>query len=233
MRSGRGRARAKPTSTFCRFSFKRRRLGFEPEEVCLIFDSATIERAAVSPLHYSYWLAPLLIALILLAASLLIRVRALQAIYREKFPETPRERLFWSALGFFVAVAVVRLLTFLIHNEVGPFHDIQMRGRHIHHLVWGILLLLVTGYGWLLQAGTGDTGSRTWAGRVMSMAYGVGAALTLDEFALWLNLRDVYWQREGRSSFEALSLFAAALAIAALGGPFFRAVARKLMRPKD
>src|ERR1035437_1396127 len=101
--------------------------------------------------HYSYWLAPLLIALILFAVSLLLRVRALQAIYREKFPETPRERLFWAALGFFVAVAVVRILTFLIHNEIGPFHDIQMRRRHIHHLVWGILLLLVTGYGWLLQ----------------------------------------------------------------------------------
>ena len=107
-----------------------------------------------------------------------------------------------------------------------------MRGRHIHHLVWGILLLLVTGFGWLLQAGTGDTGSRTWVGRVMSMAYGVGAALTLDEFALWLNLRDVYWEREGRSSFEALSLFAAALAIAALGGAFFRAAARKLIEAK-
>jgi hypothetical protein len=61
----------------------------------------------------------------------------------------------------------------------------------------------------------------------MSMAYGVGAALTLDEFALWLNLRDVYWQREGRASFDALLLFAAALAIAALGGPFLHAVVRK------
>ena len=107
-----------------------------------------------------------------------------------------------------------------------------MHGRHIHHLVWGILLLLVTGYGWLLQAGTGDRGSRTWVGRVMSMAYGVGAALTLDEFALWLNLRDVYWEREGRSSFEALLLFAAALAIAALGGCFFRAAARRLIQPR-
>jgi hypothetical protein len=185
----------------------------------------------VPQVHYSYWLAPLLIALILFAVSLLIR-RALQAIYQEKLPETPQERLFWAALGFFVAVAVVRSLTFLIHNQIGPFHDIQMRGRHIHHLVWGILLLLVTGYGWLLQAGTGDRGSRTWVGRVMSMGYGVGAALTLDEFALWLNLRDVYWEREGRSSFEALSLFAAALAIAALGGAFLRAAARKSIQVK-
>lgn len=177
-------------------------------------------------LHYSLWLAPLLIALVLFGISRLIGARTVSAIYREKFPETPRERLFWAFIGFFVALAVVRTLTFLIHNEIGPFHDVEMHGRHIHHLVWGILLLLLTGYGWLLEAGTGVRGSRTWAGRIMSMTYGVGAALTLDEFALWLNLRDVYWEREGRSSFEALSLFAAALAIAALGGPFLRAVVR-------
>jgi hypothetical protein len=184
----------------------------------------------VRQLHYSLWLGPLLIALVLFGISRLVRVHALATIYREKFPETPRERLFWASLGFFVAIAVVRTLTFLIHNQIGPFHDIQMRGRHIHHLVWGILLLLVTGYGWLLEVGTGAGGSRTWAGRAMSMAYGVGAALTLDEFALWLNLRDVYWEREGRESFEALSLFAAALAIAALGGPFLHAVMRSLLR---
>lgn len=181
-------------------------------------------------LHYSLWLAPLLIAAILFAVSRVVGARALACVYRDKFPETPRERLFWAALGFLVAVLVVRTLTFLIHNDIGPFHDIQMRGRHIHHLVWGILLLLLTGYGWLLQAGTGARGSRTWAGRVMSMAYGVGAALTLDEFALWLNLRDVYWEREGRESFEALALFGAALAVAALGGPFLHAAARQTIR---
>jgi hypothetical protein len=184
----------------------------------------------VPQLHYSLWLSPLLIALVLFGISRLLGVRALATIYREKFPETPRERLFWASLGFFVAIAVVRILTFLIHNEIGPFHDIEMRGRHIHHLVWGILLLLVTGYGWLLGAGTGAPGSRTWAGRTMSMAYGVGAALTLDEFALWLNLRDVYWERDGRESVEALLLFAAALAIAAFGGPFLHAVVGSLFR---
>src|ERR1700722_18845056 len=129
---------------------------------------ATIGRTIVPHFHYSYWLAPLLIALILFGVNLLFRVPAFQTAYREKFPETPRKRLFWAALGFFVAVAVVRTLTFLIHNDIGPFHDVEMRGRHIHHLVWGILLLLITGFGWLLQAGTGDKGSSTWAGRVMS-----------------------------------------------------------------
>jgi hypothetical protein len=188
-----------------------------------------LKTGIVPQLHYSLWLGPLLIGAALYGISRLIGARTLEAVYREKFPETPRERLFWAALGFFVALAVVRTLTILIHHQIGPFHDIQMRGRHIHHLVWGILLLLLTGYGWLLEAGTGARGSRTWAGRAMSMAYGVGAALTLDEFALWLNLRDVYWEREGRASFEALAIFAAALAVAGLGGPFWRAAARKLI----
>ena len=58
----------------------------------------------------------------------------------------------------------------------------------------------------------------------MCMAYGVGAALTLDEFALWLNLRDVYWERDGRESFEAMAVFAGALCIGIFGQPFFRGV---------
>jgi hypothetical protein len=181
-------------------------------------------------LHYSLWLSPLLIGLVLLVISRVVGARRLAGVYREKFAESRRERLFWASLGFLVAVGVVRTLTFLIHNQISPFHDIQMRGRHIHHLVWGILLLLLTGYGWLLEAGTGARGSRTWVGRIMSMLYGVGAALTLDEFALWLNLRDVYWEREGRASFEALAMFAGALGVAALGGPFFGAAVRKTVR---
>jgi hypothetical protein len=57
------------------------------------------------------------------------------------------------------------------------------------------------------------------------MIYGVGAALTLDEFALWLNLRDVYWSREGRASYEALSMFAALLMVGIFGRNFFRGIA--------
>src|ERR1039458_6653343 len=162
--------------------------------------------------HPSFWFLPIVLAAILGALSLGVARTPLRFVYARHFPETRRERLFLASLGFFVTIMVVRAITEAIHRDIGPFHDVSMRGRHIHHLVWGILLLLLTGYGWMLEAGTGAPGSRTWAGRTMSMAYGVGAALTLDEFALWLNLRDVYWQREGRASCEALLLFAAALA---------------------
>ena len=61
-----------------------------------------------------------------------------------------------------------------------------------------------------------------------AMLFGVAAALTLDEFALWLNLRDVYWEREGRESFEALALFGSLLAVGAFGWRFWHGVTTEL-----
>jgi hypothetical protein len=179
-------------------------------------------------LHLSYWLAPSLIAAILAGLALLLRSQKFRRIYAEHFAESRRERQFVSSIAFFVALAVIRALTFAIHNNIGPFHDVSMHGRHIHHLVWGILTLLLVGYLWLLEVGTGSSNEWIWWGRLTAALYGAGSALTLDEFALWLNLQDVYWQREGRESFEALAIFAAILSIGLLGGRFFRA----LVRPK-
>jgi len=94
-------------------------------------------------------------------------------------------------------------------------------GRHIHHLVWGILLLLAVGYCTLAEVGTGNSPASIFFSRLLSILYGVGAALTLDEFALWLNLQDVYWARQGRESIDAVILFGAILAAGAWGAPLF------------
>lgn len=174
--------------------------------------------------HRSFWIAPLLIAAVLGLLALIVSRTRLAEIYQAQLGETRRERLFLASLGFFVAVGVVRALTIAIHNDIGPFHNVSMHGRHIHHLVWGILLLLLVGYSWLVEIGTGSDQSWRWAGRVTSMLYGVAAALTLDEFALWLNLQDVYWQREGHESYEAMALFGAFLCVGIFGGPFFRGI---------
>ncbi len=181
--------------------------------------------------HRSFWIGPLIIAAILAILVALVRGTRLREIYKEQLGESRRERLFLASVGFFVAVAVVRCLTIAIHNDIGPFHNVQMRGRHIHHMVWGILLLLLVGYSWLVQIGTGSSTSWLWAGRLTSMLYGVAAALTLDEFALWLNLSDVYWQRQGRESYEALALFGGVLAMGVFGGPFFKGVGRHILHP--
>ena len=181
--------------------------------------------------HRSFWIGPLIIALILGLLAAIVYGTSLRRIYKQQFGETRRERLFLASVGFFIAVAVVRGLTIAIHNDIGPFHNVEMRGRHIHHMVWGILLLLLVGYSWLLQIGTGSDTSWRWAGRLTSMLYGVAAALTLDEFALWLNLKDVYWQRQGRESYEAMALFGGVLAVGVFGVPFFRGIGRELLRP--
>src|ERR1700720_2606684 len=140
----------------------------------------------------------------------------------ERIPDRPRRRLFVASLSFFLTFAGVRGVVHAIQNRIPSFHFIEIGGRHIHHLVFGIIILLLVGYGWLAEIGTGADDSSIFLSRLMSILYGVGAALTLDEFALWLNLRDVYWAREGRASIDAIILFGSLLAASAWGAPLFK-----------
>jgi hypothetical protein len=180
--------------------------------------------------HRTFWLLPLIIGALLAIPILVVSLSRVGVVYSRHFHGGRRERLFLAAFGFFTAALVVRGITIAIHYDIGPFHDVEMHGRHIHHLVWGILLLLLDGYAWLSGIDRGDSGWARFAGRVTSIVYGVAAALTLDEFALWLNLRDVYWQREGRESFEALALFGGLLGIGLFGRQFFFGILRECTR---
>jgi hypothetical protein len=131
-------------------------------------------------------------------------------------------------VSFFITFLAVRLLVLSITHHVGPFGYVEMGGRHIHHLVWGILLLLLTGFATLAEAGTGATPGSIFLSHLLSIAYGSGAALTLDEFALWLNLDAMaYWSRQGRESIDAVVLFGALLAIATWGAPLWQRLFRQ------
>ena len=152
----------------------------------------------------------------------------LKHLYVFHFRDERRERLFLTSVGFAVTVAVVRTITLMIRMGVGPIHNVTSGGVHIHHLVWGILLLLAVGFVWMLEIGVGSN----WVASLTAVAFGVGAALTLDEYALWLNLRDVYWQSQGRESLEALAIFGGLLAAGLFGWPFLRDVALLLARHK-
>ena len=152
----------------------------------------------------------------------------LKHLYVFHFHDERRERLFLTSFGFAVTVAVVRTITLMIRMGVGPIHNVTSGGVHIHHLVWGILLLLAVGFVWMLEIGVGSN----WVASLTAVAFGVGAALTLDEYALWLNLRDVYWQSQGRESLEALAIFGGLLAAGLFGWPFLRDVALLLARHK-
>jgi hypothetical protein len=157
--------------------------------------------------------------------------RSLGDIYLQQFDAGRRERMFLSSISFFGTFAGVRALTHAIRRGVGPFHNLSTGGVHIHHAVWGILGLLGVGYAWNAEFGTGAKHPR--ASRVSSVLYGAAAALTLDEFALWLNLKDVYWAKQGRESVDAAVLFGGLTSVAWWGGPFIREClkeARKLRR---
>jgi len=158
---------------------------------------------------------------------LLLYGTSLGHVLHERIPDRPRRRLFVASVSFFLTFAEVRGVVYAIEHQIPPFHFIEVGGRHIHHLVFGIIILLLVGYGWLSEIGTGADDSSIFLSRLMSILYGVGAALTLDEFALWLNLRDVYWSREGRESIDAIILFGALLAAGAWGAPLFKRTVKK------
>ncbi|HEY2195186.1 MAG TPA: hypothetical protein VGH76_23210 [Actinomycetospora sp.] len=121
----------------------------------------------------------------------------------------------WMLGSFLVVFLVTRGITRLIRSGKGPFRDTSIGGVHVHHLVHGIVLMLVAGAGEFLYRPEG-----AWQ-VVLAVAFGAGAALTLDEFALWLHLEDVYWSDRGRLSVDAVLVVAAVGALLVLGAnPF-------------
>lgn len=151
-------------------------------------------------------------------------------LFHEHVRDRPRRRLLLAAVGFFLTLAVARAAAYAAGHSIGPFHYIYIHGTHVHHLVWGILLLLIVGFCWLIEVGTGARASSLFASRLMSLLYGVGAALTLDEFALWLDLQEgVYWTRREHASFDAILLFGAALLIGIWGRGFLKALSREFL----
>jgi hypothetical protein len=138
--------------------------------------------------------------------------------YQRYLVDTGRSAALWVLIGFLVTYGVVRWITLRIHTSQeagrlteGPVKDVYIGGVHVHHQVWGILLALVTG---LLEFRFQP--ASPWV-EVLATLFGLGAALALDEFALWLHLDDVYWSDEGRKSIDAV-MVAAVVGLALLLG---------------
>jgi hypothetical protein len=111
--------------------------------------------------------------------------------------------LFNLLAGFLGAFALVRISTWGIRGRWWPFENVSVGGRHIHHFVPGIVLAFASGTAALL------TESDALEDR-LAIPMGAGMGLTFDEAALLLDLRDVYWTREGLLSVQ-LSLGATAI----------------------
>jgi hypothetical protein len=124
---------------------------------------------------------------------------------------------FLILIAFVCAFGFIRGSAHMIRAQVSwwPGNVETKSGTHIHHLVWGILLLLVMGY-----IGLAWNPPSPWI-ELVAIVFGIGMGLTMDEFALWLNLQDVYWAPKGRQSIDAVVVTTTLLVIAVLGLQFW------------
>jgi hypothetical protein len=142
------------------------------------------------------------------------------AAFRQELDPGQRSALL-SWLAFTGTFAAVRGITYSIRSGKGPFHNVSVGGEHLHHYMWGIGM--VSGVGGV--AVHGDDARRRHP--LVALSYGAGLALIVDEFALLLDLRDVYWAKQGRVSVD-LGIGASSVAgtyFAAL--PLLRALRRR------
>ena len=138
-----------------------------------------------------------------------------RAGYREV--STRENSLFNMLTAFSASFLVARGVTYLLrgHSRVGPFRNVRLGRRHIHHFVPGIVLAFASGGAAIL---TRDETLEPW----LAAPFGAGVGLTLDESALLLELEDVYWSREGLLSVQITLAVMAMLGALALGLRFLR-----------
>jgi hypothetical protein len=125
-----------------------------------------------------------------------------------------RQGVFLVLVGFILSFAFIRMSTRLMRSPRVPWWPgsvVSESGVHLHHLVFGIVTMMIAG-----TLGFAAHGESPW-GEICGFLFGVGAGLTIDEFALWVYLDDVYWAEEGRSSIDATVIAAAAMALVVLG----------------
>ena len=132
--------------------------------------------------------------------------------------EHDEQGLFLVFAGFILSFAFIRMSTRLMRSDRVPWWPgsvVSDSGLHIHHLVFGIVTMMAAG-----TLGFASFGHSPYT-EICAFAFGIGAGLTIDEFALWVHLEDVYWADEGRSSIDATVIAAAAMMLVLLGfSPF-------------
>jgi hypothetical protein len=134
------------------------------------------------------------------------------SVYDRAIVDTGRQAEFLFFVSFLVTFGFIRTSAHMIKAQVSWWPgNVQVGGTHIHHLVWGILLLLIMGY-----VGVAVAPPTPWH-EIVTVLFGVGTGLTLDEFALWLNLKDVYWSQQGRRSIDAVIVAATVTGMVLVG----------------
>lgn len=131
-----------------------------------------------------------------------------------KLDKHDEQGLFLVLVGFILSFAFIRMSTRLMRSPKVPWWPgsvVSDSGVHLHHLVFGIVTMMIAG-----ALGFTAFGASPMT-EICAFAFGVGAGLTIDEFALWVHLDDVYWAEEGRSSIDATVIAAAGMSLILLG----------------
>jgi hypothetical protein len=114
-------------------------------------------------------------------------------------------------VAFLVSFLAIRTSARLTRSVSWWPGGVQSGGVHLHHLVWGIVLMLLCGF----LSFAVPLESPWW--HMVAIGFGIGAGFTLDEFALWVRLEDVYWAEAGRASFDAVICTFAFAALVVIG----------------
>jgi len=142
----------------------------------------------------------------------------LSDFWNDQILANEKQGLFLVLVGFILSFAFIRMSTRLMRSPRvtwWPGSVVSDSGVHVHHLVFGIVTMMIAGALGFLALGQSPYAE------LCAFAFGVGAGLTIDEFALWVYLDDVYWAEEGRSSIDATVIAAAGMMLILLGfSPF-------------
>ncbi len=127
---------------------------------------------------------------------------------------------FVMVTSFLVTFGIVRFITYGIRDGWLPVGNASSGGTHLHHYLWGIALVFIAGY---IQIAFAPKHGRA----ICAALFGAGEALILDEFALLLNLKDVYWTGKGRESIIAVAVAGSFLLLIFFSRTFYRSVYRE------
>jgi hypothetical protein len=143
-------------------------------------------------------------------APSIVQLASIGSTYDAAVVEPGNQPLLLMLIAFGATFGLTRFITHSIRvDRFSWLGNVEAGDTHIHHLVWGILLLLVAGVLAVVVQPPLE---------VTAIVFGIGAALTLDEFALWLHLDDVYWSEQGRQSVDAVIVFSIVTGFMLIGG---------------
>jgi hypothetical protein len=137
---------------------------------------------------------------------------SISSLYDRAIVDTGRQPEFLFFVAFLITFGFIRTSAHMIRAQVKWWPgNVEVGGTHIHHLVWGIVTMMIAGY-----VGVTIAPPSPWH-EIVAVFFGIGMGLALDEFALWLDLKDVYWSEQGRKSIDAVIVAASITGMVLVG----------------